>query len=156
VGGGAAALLRLGVRRRRGELLLLRDSRPPHRAPVGRADSAGLRISRQGMGTDDGPPSTRAVAARRHHTSDLATGPPNPSRRDRGGRISAGGARRGVPALPRGAGTAGRGGQARLRLVPARAVGALRRRTPRVPRLAAGAAAWLDRRRGVPPSLVAA
>src|SRR5207247_10622178 len=70
-----------------------------------------------------------------------ARGPPAPAapadaaRGDRGHELSArGGGRRGA-ALPRGRGTAGRGGEARLRPLPVRAVGSLRRRVARLPRL---------------------
>src|SRR5204862_307890 len=50
VGGGAPALLRLGLRRGRGERVVLRDPRRPHRAALGRAHAAGFRVSRQGVG----------------------------------------------------------------------------------------------------------
>src|SRR5439155_21072806 len=113
-----------------------------------------VRLPRQGLRAADGaPPEAREPPGG-------ARGPPAPAapadaaRGDRGHELSArGGGRRGA-ALPRGRGTAGRGGEARLRPLPVRAVGSLRSRVARLPRVPRGAPAAPHDRGRVPPSLV--
>ena len=121
-------------RRGRGELDLLPAPGRAHGAPLGRADARGLRDAREGLRGDDAPPGEgRAAAARpaRGGAARLAR-----ARRTSVARVPG----RGLPPLPRGAGAAAGGGQARRDPDAAAALRRLQALLARVPRVGSGPA----------------
>ena len=109
---GTARLLRRALLDRRGGLDVLPRADAPDGAGLGRPDAGRVRDAREGVRVDDAPPGEARAAAG------------VPSRRDAGRRARPGrppaarGAQRGVPRVPRRAGAAARGGEARRAALP--------------------------------------